>query len=72
MEVFDMCFLRLGDYSFERRWLDRDVSGSLTAVVGSGILGLGMGIGLLVGWCLRGEAWREGCGGFGVIGVGEC
>lgn len=69
MEVFDMCFIRLGNYSFERRWLDRDISESLTAAAGSGILALGILVGLLIGWCMRGDSWREGCGGYG-IGVG--
>jgi hypothetical protein len=45
-----MCYIRMGTFSFKQKWLDREVSQSLTGVVVLGVLGMGMVIGFLVGW----------------------
>ncbi len=56
MEVFDMCFIRLGEYDFRRKWLDKDVSDSLTVAVLCGVAGLGMLVGFCLGWLMRGSS----------------
>lgn len=49
-EVFDMCYIRMGTFSFRQKWLDREVSQSLTGVVVLGVLGIGMVVGFVCGW----------------------
>lgn len=59
--MFEMCYVRLGTLDFTRKWLDKDVSESLTVAAVLGILALGMLIGYLgrafVGG--RGECYME-------------
>lgn len=50
LEVFDSCYINLGEFSFKRKWMDKDVSESLTAVVAFGIASIGMLVGFLCGW----------------------
>jgi hypothetical protein len=49
-EVFDVCYIRMGTFSFRQKWIQREVSESLTAVVAFGVLGLGIVVGFVCGW----------------------
>ena len=49
-EVFDVCYIRMGTFSFRQKWIEREVSDSLTIVVALGILGLGIIVGFVCGW----------------------
>jgi hypothetical protein len=49
-EVFDVCYIRMGTFSFRQKWIEREVSDSLTAVVALGVLGLGIIVGFICGW----------------------
>lgn len=63
--MFEACYVRLGTLDFTRKWLDKDVSESLTATAALGILVLGLLIGVLGGVLVGGreecymEAWRS-------------
>jgi len=50
IEVFDVCYIRMGTFSFRQKWIEREVSESLTVVVALGILGLGTVVGFVCGW----------------------
>jgi hypothetical protein len=50
MEIFDMCYIRMGTFSFKQKWLDGEVSQRLTGVVVLGILGMGRVVGFVGGW----------------------
>jgi hypothetical protein len=58
IEVFDVCYIRMGTFSFRQRWIQREVSDSLTAVVALGILGLGIAVGFVCGWAMANSARR--------------
>ncbi|KAE9376743.1 hypothetical protein N431DRAFT_501539 [Stipitochalara longipes BDJ] len=49
-EVFDMCCIRMGTFSFRQKWIEREVSEDLTAVLALGVLGVGIVIGFVCGW----------------------
>jgi hypothetical protein len=49
-EVFDVCYIRMGTFSFRQKWIEREISESLTAVVGLGVLGVGIIVGFVCGW----------------------
>ena len=49
-EVFDVCYIRMGTFSFRQRWIQRETSESLTATVTLGVLGLGFIMGFVCGW----------------------
>jgi uncharacterized membrane protein (Fun14 family) len=40
----------MGTFSFRQKWIEREVSDSLTAVVALGVLGLGIVVGFICGW----------------------
>jgi uncharacterized membrane protein (Fun14 family) len=45
-----MCYIRMGTFSFRQKWLDREVSQSLTGVVVLSVLAMGMVVGFVCGW----------------------
>jgi len=47
-----MCYIRMGTFSFRQKWLDREVSQSLTGVVVLGVLAMGMVVGFVCGWAI--------------------
>jgi hypothetical protein len=49
-EVFDVCYIRMGTFSFRQKWIEREISESLTAAVALGILSLGIVVGFICGW----------------------
>lgn len=48
-DVFDVCVIRMGTFSFRPKWIEREVSESLTAAVALGVFGLGMVLGVMIG-----------------------
>ena len=49
-EVFDVCYIRVGTFSFRQKWIEREISESLTAAVALAILSLGIVVGFICGW----------------------
>ena len=49
-EVFDVHYIRMGTFSFRQKWIHREGSENLTAVVALGFLGWGILVGFVCGW----------------------
>jgi hypothetical protein len=47
----------VGEFSFRQKWLDREVSQSLTAVVLVGVAGMSIPLGFILGWMMAKERY---------------
>jgi hypothetical protein len=61
LEVFDTCYVHLTTLDFRRRWLEKDVSASLTAAAAFAVAGVGMLVGFFWGWAVGREGMRGRC-----------
>ncbi|KAL3428023.1 hypothetical protein PVAG01_01532 [Phlyctema vagabunda] len=50
VDLVDICYIRLGTFSFRQKWLQREVSSSLTFTVALALAGSGLLVGFLCGW----------------------
>jgi hypothetical protein len=60
LEIFESVIVRLGRLRFRQRWLEGQVSGSLTLVVMGVCVLVGVLLGFVGGWCMAGVRGGEG------------
>jgi hypothetical protein len=58
---FDSCYIYVGEFSIRQKWLDREVSESLTAVVLVGVAGMSILLGFILGWMVAKERYYYIC-----------
>jgi hypothetical protein len=61
LDVFDSCYIYVGGFSIRQKWLNREVSESLTAVVLVGVAGMSILLGFILGWMVAKERYYYIC-----------